>query len=89
MSAVFQVSSEKTRLQQDNSDTVKRMNELKHSIDAAGLDKNKLAMQLKDFQENIDALNRAKAQAENKVRTLEQSVKTLNIEIEEYKEVMT
>jgi len=84
---ILQVSSEKTRLQQDNSDTVKRMNELKHSIDAAGLDKNKLAMQLKDFQENIDALNRAKAQAENKVRTLEQSVKTLNIEIEEYKEV--
>ena len=81
------MSSEKTRLQQDNSDTVKRMNELKHHIDAAGLDKNKLAGQLKDFQENIDALNRAKAQAENKVRTLEQSVKTLNIEIEEYKEV--
>ena len=63
------------------------MNELKHSIDTAGLDKNKLAAQLKEFQENIDALNRAKANAENKVRTLEQSVKTLHIEIEEYKEV--
>ena len=32
-------------------------------------------------------LIRAKAGAENKVRTLEQTVKTLNIEIEEYREV--
>jgi len=85
--AILTVTSEKTKLQQDNTDTVRRMNELKHSIDTAGLDKNKLAAQLKEFQENIDALNRAKAGAENKVRTLEQTVKTLNIEIEEYREV--
>jgi len=85
--AILNVTSEKTKLQQDNTDTVRRMNELKHSIDTAGLDKNKLAAQLKEFQENIDALNRAKAGAENKVRTLEQTVKTLNIEIAEYHEV--
>ena len=63
--AILTVTSEKTKLQQDNTDTVRRMNELKHSIDTAGLDKNKLAAQLKEFQENIDALNRAKAGAEN------------------------
>merc|ERR1719376_880133 len=60
---------------------------MKHSIETAGLDKNKLTGQLKDFQDNIDALNRAKAGAENKVRNLEQQIKTMTIEMEEYREV--
>merc|ERR1719376_179864 len=60
---------------------------MKHSIETAGLDKNKLTGQLKDFQDNIDALNRAKAGAENKVRNLEQQIKTMTIEMEESREV--
>jgi len=85
--SMLEVSNQKTRLQQDNSETVRKLNEMKHSIETAGLDKNKLCGQLKDFQDNIDALNRAKGQAENKVRNLEQQIKTMTIEMEEYREV--
>jgi len=85
--SMLEVSSQKTRLQQDNSETVRKLNEMKHSIETAGLDKNKLTGQLRDFQDNIDALNRAKASAENKVRNLEQVIKTMTIEMEEYREV--
>jgi len=85
--SMLEVSNQKTRLQQDNSETVRKLNEMKHSIETAGLDKNKLTGQLRDFQENIDALNRAKTGAENKVRILEQQIKTMTIEMEEYREV--
>merc|ERR1719376_1151729 len=85
--SMLEVTSQKSRLQQDNSETVRRLNEMKHSIETAGLDKNKLAGQLKDFQDNIDALNRAKGQAENKVRNMEQQIKTMTIEMEESREV--
>jgi len=85
--SMLEVTSQKSRLQQDNSETVRRLNEMKHSIETAGLDKNKLTGQLKDFQDNIDALNRAKGQAENKVRNLEQQIKTMTIEMEESREV--
>ena len=74
-------------MMQDNQETVRRLNEMKHSIETAGLDKNKLTSQLRDFQDNIDNLNRLKNQAETKIRNLEQHIKTMTVEVEESREV--
>merc|ERR1719192_2964956 len=80
--SVIELSSQKQRLTMDNQDSTKRLNEMKQAIEMAGLDKNKVASQLKDFQANLDNMGRAKSAAENKVRSLEQHIKTLTIEIE-------
>ena len=44
---------------------------------------NKVASQLKDLQTNLDNLERAKSGAENRVRALEQQLKTITLELEE------
>merc|ERR1712045_457410 len=62
-------------------------NEMKLAIETAGLDKNKVAGQLKDLQDRLDGLNRAKNSAETKVQTLQQQVKTITIECEEHREI--
>jgi chromosome segregation ATPase len=56
---------------------------MRHAIETAGLDKNKVAGQLKDLQANLDNLDRAKGAAENRVRALEQQLKTITLELEE------
>merc|ERR1719336_2616720 len=60
---------------------------MKLAIETAGLDKNKVAGQLKDLQDKLDGLNRAKNSAETKVQTLQQQVKTITIECEEHREI--
>merc|ERR1712141_717654 len=75
------------RLAQDNQDSTRKLNEMKLAIETAGLDKNKVAGQLKDLQDKLDGLNRAKNTAETKVKTLEQHIKTLTIECEEHREI--
>merc|ERR1712083_67041 len=52
-----------------------------------GLDKNKVAGQLKDLQANLDMLTKAKNTAETKVKTFEQQIKTLHIESEELRSI--
>merc|ERR1719211_57237 len=81
------MTSTKTRLAQDNQDSNRKLNEMKLAIETAGLDKNKVAGQLKDLQSNLDSLTRAKNTAESKVKTLEQQIKTLTIECEEHREI--
>merc|ERR1712141_407332 len=75
------------RLAQDNQDSTRKLNEMKLAIETAGLDKNKVAGQLKDLQSSLDNLNRAKNTAETKVKTLEQHIKTLTIGCEEHREI--
>merc|ERR1712179_609689 len=60
---------------------------MKLAIETAGLDKNKVAGQLKDLQDKLDGLNRAKNSAETNVSTLQQQIKTLTIECEEHREI--
>merc|ERR1719420_1040305 len=60
---------------------------MKLAIETAGLDKNKVVSQLKDLQDKLDGLNRAKNSAETKVQTLQQQVKTITIECEEHREI--
>merc|ERR1719420_42593 len=60
---------------------------MKLAIETAGLDKNKVVSQLKDLQDKLDGLNRAKNSAETKVQTLQQQIKTLTIECEEHREI--
>merc|ERR1719211_386590 len=81
------MTSQKTVLAQNNQDSTRKLNEMKLAIETAGLDKNKVAGQLKDLQSNLDSLTRAKNTAESKVKTLEQQIKTLTIECEEHREI--
>merc|ERR1719211_976853 len=81
------MTSQKTVLAQNNQDSTRKLNEMKLAIETAGLDKNKVAGQLKDLQSNLDNLTRAKNSAETKVKTLEQHIKTLTIECEEHREI--
>merc|ERR1712072_1339804 len=85
--SIIDMTSQKTRLAQDNQDSTRKLNEMKLAIETAGLDKNKVAGQLKDLQSSLDNLNRAKNTAETKVKTLEQHIKTLTIECEEHREI--
>jgi len=84
---VIEVSSQKSHLQQENAEVSKRLHEMRHAIETAGLDKNKYASQLKDLQSNLDNLERAKSSAENRVRALEQQLKTITVELEEQRSI--
>merc|ERR1719411_782671 len=68
------MTSQKTVLAQNNQDSTRKLNEMKLAIETAGLDKNKVAGQLKDLQANLDMLTKAKNTAETKVQTLQQQV---------------
>merc|ERR1711981_332122 len=85
--SIIEMTSQKTVLAQNNQDSTRKLNEYKLAIETVGLDKNKVAGQLKDLQGNLDNLNRAKNTAETKVKTLEQHIKTLTIECEEHREI--
>jgi chromosome segregation ATPase len=60
---------------------------MRSAIETAGLDKNKVFSQLKDLQTNLDNLERAKSAAENRVRALEQQLKTVTMELEEQRSI--
>lgn len=63
------------------------MNEMRHAIETAGLDKNKIASQLKEMQSNLDNMSRLKHTAESRVHAVEQQLKTVSIELQEQKEM--
>merc|ERR1711936_487747 len=84
---IIEITSQKQRLSQDNQDSTRKLNEMKLAIETAGLDKNKVAGQLKDLQANLDMLTKAKNTAETKVKTFEQQIKTLHIESEELRSI--
>ena len=66
--SLVEVTSQKTNLQQENIEVSKKLNEMRHAIETAGLDKNKVFSQLKDLQTNLDNLERAKSSAENRLK---------------------
>ena len=84
---VIDLNAGKQRLQADNADTVRMLNEYKHSIEAAGLDKNRVASQLKDLQSSLDNVSRQKSQAESRVVSIEQHLKSVTVELQEHKEM--
>ena len=81
------MTSGKARLQAENQDTLRMLNEYKHAIETAGLDKNRVASQLKDLQSNLDNVSRLKNQAESRVVAIEQNMKAVNVELQEHKEM--
>lgn len=84
---VIDVSGAKNRLQMENQEAVAKLNEFKHAMDCAGLDKNKVASQLKDLQSNLDNMSRQKMQAESAVHSMEQKMKSITIELHEQKDM--
>merc|ERR1719340_497554 len=56
---------------------------MKLAIETSGLDKNKLAGQIKDLQDNIQALTRVKMSAETAIKNLEVKIKEITIKYEE------
>merc|ERR1712072_309987 len=85
--SIIDMTSQKTRLAQDNQESSRKLNEMKLAIETAGLDKGKISGQLKDLQANLDNLTRAKNSAETRVKTLEQNLKTVTIEFDESREI--
>jgi chromosome segregation ATPase len=85
--AVIDMTTQKARLQQENADTFKKMNDMKMAIEGAGLDKNRVASQLKDLQTNLDNISRMKQTAEQRVQSMEQVMKTITIELEENRDM--
>ena len=71
----------------ESAESVRKLNEMKHAIECAGLDKNKVASQLKDLQSNLDNVSREKMQAYTKVQSIESAMKTVVIELEELRAV--
>merc|ERR1712186_132156 len=61
----------------------KKFNEMKLAIETAGLDKNKLAGNIKDLQSGLDQMARAKGTAENTIANLQQQIKIMTAEFEE------
>eukprot|EP00095_Tigriopus_kingsejongensis_P008176 snap_masked-scaffold405_size181423-processed-gene-0.12 protein:Tk08176 transcript:snap_masked-scaffold405_size181423-processed-gene-0.12-mRNA-1 annotation:"paramyosin " len=84
---VMEVTSQKARLQQDNSDSNRKFNEMKMAIESAGMDKNKVASQLKELQVNLDNVSRQKMQAESKIQSVEQHFKSVTIELAEQRDM--
>ena len=78
---VLDVQGAKSLLQHENAEAVRKLNDYQKSIEMAGLDKNKVASQLKDLQTMIDDMTRQKNQAESRVQAAEQRFKTVSIEV--------
>ena len=75
------LQGERSRMQHENMEAVRKLNDYQKSIEMAGLDKNKVASQLKDLQTMIDDMTRQKNQAESRVQSAEQRFKTVSIEV--------
>ena len=87
MYPVIEVNNQKGRLGNENAELNKKLMEFRSAMDMAGLDKNKVASQIKDLQSNMDNVSRQKQEAERRVVTIEQSMKTINIEVDELRAV--
>merc|ERR1719340_617851 len=84
---VSDVSSAKQRLQMEAQESAKKLNEMKLSLEHAGLDKNKFATQLDELRRAADNEARNVNAANTKIQGLERTIKTLNVEIEELRQL--
>merc|ERR1719340_567791 len=84
---VSDVSSAKQRLQMEAQDSAKKLNEMKLSLEHTGLDKNKFATQLDELRRAADNEARNVNAANTKIQSLERTIKTLNVEIEELRQL--
>merc|ERR1719340_150089 len=84
---VSDVSSAKQRLQMEAQESAKKLNEMKLSLEHAGLDKNKFATQLDELRRAADNEARNVNAANTKIQSLERTIKTLNVEIEELRQL--
>ena len=80
---MIEITAAKQRLHTDHQESTKQLNAMKLAIDNAGLDKGKLAGNLKDLQSNLDAMARSKGQAENEIKNMQHAIKILTSEVEE------
>merc|ERR1719464_1220107 len=81
--SVADMTSAKQRLQMEAQDSAKKLNEMKLSLEHAGLDKNKFATQLDELRRAADNEARNVNAANTKIQGLERTIKTLTVEIEE------
>merc|ERR1719308_799861 len=81
------MTSAKQRLQMEAQDSAKKLNEMKLSLEHAGLDKNKFASQLDELRRAADNEARNVNAANTKIQTLERTIKTLTVEIEELRQL--
>ena len=81
------MQTQKSKLGFESAESVRKLNEMRHAIECAGLDKNKVASQLKDLQANLDNVTREKMTAVSKVQNIEANMKTIIIELEELRSV--
>merc|ERR1719175_551648 len=84
---VADMTSAKQRLQMEAQESAKKLNEMKLSLEHAGLDKNKFATQLDELRRAADNEARNVNAANTKIQTLERTIKTLNVEIEELRQL--
>merc|ERR1712051_37802 len=68
-------------------DSAKKLNEMKLSLEHAGLDKNKFATQLDELRRAADNEARNVNAGNTKIQSLERTIKTLNVEIEELRQL--
>merc|ERR1719443_2540866 len=81
------MTSAKARLQMEAQESAKKLNEMKLSLEHAGLDKNKFATQLDELRRAADNEARNVNAANTKIQSLERTIKTLNVEIEELRQL--
>merc|ERR1712227_433742 len=85
--SVADMTSAKQRLQMEAQDSAKKLNEMKLSLEHASLDKNKFAAQLDELRRAADNEARNVNAANTKIQGLERTIKTLNVEIEELRQL--
>merc|ERR1711874_701835 len=68
-------------------ESAKKLNEMKLSLEHAGLDKNKFATQLDELRRAADNEARNVNAGNTKIQSLERTIKTLNVEIEELRQL--
>merc|ERR1712227_792256 len=81
------MTSAKARLQMEAQESAKKLNEMKLSLEHASLDKNKFAAQLDELRRAADNEARNVNAANTKIQGLERTIKTLNVEIEELRQL--
>merc|ERR1719464_1306124 len=85
--SVADMTSSKQRLQMEAQESAKKLNEMKLSLEHAGLDKNKFATQLDELRRAADNEARNVNAGNTKIQSLERTIKTLNVEIEELRQL--
>merc|ERR550532_2688500 len=85
--SVADMTSAKQRLQMEAQESAKKLNEMKLSLEHAGLDKNKFATQLDELRRAADNEARNVNAANTKIQSLERTIKTLTVEIEELRQL--